>query len=153
MKKIYVYKETQLFHILIVFIIVFLASFQALLYFGEETYASLNSVIGITVVFVVLILLFFNFTIAITEDHLKLSFGLGIINIKYSLKNMLRESIAQEKIPGWFGMGIRLAPGGRLVFNTKPGMAVCFNLVTSRFRVCIVTNNPDELECVLKEQC
>ncbi|GLB48108.1 hypothetical protein [Neptunitalea lumnitzerae] len=147
-----VYKETQIFHILIIFMMAFLAGFVALLNFGTGTYVSFNSLLGVIVLFVGIIALFFNFTIKIDEAFLTLSFGIGLIKVKYPLKNITAQTITQEKIPGWIGLGIRLAPGGRLVYNTKPGKAVCFNTFTGKLRVCIVSNTPDALENILKER-
>lgn len=145
------YKETQVFHILLVFCAAFIIAFQLLLTFASGTYSSKTSAIILFAVFGLLVVLFYKLKITVTETQLNVSFGIGLIAIKFNLKDIDAFSIHTKDVPWYMGVGIRFTASGNWLFNTKPGKAVCFAKTNRRSLICIGSNTPEELEKVIKD--
>jgi len=62
--------------------------------------------------FLLLFLLFYGLKITLTDDLLKLRYGIGIINVKIQLEDIKSTKIVRN--PWYYGLGIRIIPGGRL---------------------------------------
>lgn len=76
---------------------------------------------------VIVLLLFIKFTIQVFSTKMVVSFGIGIIKKTFHLEDIDISSIEKKIIPWYYGSGIRLVKGG-ILYNAKPGKAICFRL-------------------------
>src|ERR1035437_1814880 len=64
------------------------------------------------IIFGICLMLFYQLTITIREDHLEIQFGIGVIKKKFLLKNIAE--CRTVKNPWHYGWGIHLTPYGWL---------------------------------------
>lgn len=114
-----------------------------MLLFGFIIYQNqeLNTIIILSVLYIIILLLFYKLTISITDEDVKFSFGIGLIKGKYKLSD-INYCKPMSYIP--FGWGIRLRPGV-VLFNVSGNKAIELELKNRNRKVWIGTNNPDEI--------
>jgi hypothetical protein len=138
----FLYKHTQIGTI----ILILLAALLPLVFFylskGFVGMAA-SLLIGILVITV----LFSTLTVTITADHIKCSFGVGLIHKSFSLSRIT--NTVTVKNPWYYGWGIRLTPRGWM-FNVSGLDAVEIELDSqSYFR--IGTDQPQALKLAIDE--
>ncbi|MDD5425709.1 MAG: hypothetical protein PHN52_04400 [candidate division Zixibacteria bacterium] len=95
----------------------------------------------LSVLFIIILALFYRLTVMIDEACLRVVYGIGLIRFKFSIKEI--KSSRPVKNSWWYGWGIRYTPHGWL-FNIAGLQAVEFTLKDNRtFR--IGTDEPEEL--------
>ena len=143
------YQETQnsiIINISMFIIIVFLI--LAYIYQWGDNPIPLSATIPTTLVFVVIIFLFFKLTVTIDDTHITASFGFGIIKKSIKLSDLALKSTNEIKTPWYYGIGIRVTRFG-ILYNTKPGVAIKLNYKNSEKAFLIGTDNFEEIKKVL----
>ncbi len=146
------YQETQNAKWIIITmlsIIVFLT--LAYVYQWGDNPIPLSATIPTSLIFVVILLLFFKLTITIDETKITASFGIGLIKKSIDLDLLDLQSTNQIKTPWYFGIGMRVTKYG-ILYNTKPGMAIKLNYKNSEKAFLIGTDNFEEIKKVLLER-
>ncbi|MFZ5981174.1 MAG: hypothetical protein ACOYVF_11135 [Candidatus Zixiibacteriota bacterium] len=108
-------------------------------YFGvikSETFGLLTSV-----VFIVLMVLFYSLKITVDEKYLRLRYGIGLIRIKFPVREIMTCETVRNR--WWYGLGIRVIPEGWL-FNINGLDAVRVNM-RNRTVYRFGTDEPDKL--------
>lgn len=101
-----------------------------------------------SLVFVIIILLFFKLTVTISEVKITASFGFGLIKKSIELDNLNLQSTEVIKTPWYYGIGIRVTPYGFL-YNTKPGMAIRLKYKNSEKEFLVGTDNFEVIKEIL----
>ncbi|MDA3815408.1 MAG: hypothetical protein PF549_03500 [Patescibacteria group bacterium] len=146
------YYETQnstLINILMLLAIVFLV--LSYIYQWGDTPIPLLATILTSLLFVIILLLFFKLTITIDESRITASFGIGLIKKSIELKNINIQSTEKINTPWYFGIGIRVTRYG-ILYNTKPGTAIKINYKNSEKAFLIGTDNFEQIKRVLLEK-
>ncbi|QTY27023.1 hypothetical protein [Flavobacterium sp. CS20] len=106
--------------------------------------------IGLTFFNVALILvaflLFYDMKIVLSNEYLKVKFGIGVFKKEFKLQEIDQSSIEIYKPSMWYGIGWRYNLKGDMLFNTKFGTAVRFKLKNNNKSYSIVTSNYKELK-------
>jgi hypothetical protein len=96
---------------------------------------------GFVIVLGLLIILFYQLTVIVSEKKLEISFGIGLIKKAWRIDEIAKAVSVQNK--GWYGFGIRLTSHGWL-YNIEGLKAVEIEMKNSR-RFRIGTDEPDGL--------
>lgn len=96
---------------------------------------------SIEAVFVLLILLFFQFVVTVEDGFLKISFGIGLVKKRWRLDEIVRVTAVRNK--WWYGLGIHLTPVGWLYNLEGLGAVEIEKVDGSVFRV--GTDEPNTL--------
>lgn len=137
------YKHTQFGYLIATLLIIGIILIMFLMkFYGFDWIAFI-----VLIILVICLFLFSALTISINNDILKISFGIGLIRKKFSIKDI--ESCRIVKNPWYYGWGIRLTHYGWL-FNVSGFYAVEIKLKTGK-RYRIGTDVPYELEKVIQE--
>jgi len=101
--------------------------------------------------FVVLVLLFFllsfyKLTVEVNEKYLSFRMGIGLFRKKFPLSEI--SGCRAVKNPLWWGIGIRLTPGGWL-YNVSGRNAIELKFNSGRGSIRIGADNPEELASVV----
>jgi hypothetical protein len=88
------------------------------------------------------LILFYSFTIEISEDQLKFWFGIGVIRKTYALSEI--QTTNEVKNPWYYFWGVKSISGGWL-YAIAPGTAVEIELNNGRI-VHLGTNQPEKLK-------
>ncbi len=91
-------------------------------------------------------LLFYDMKIILSEENLKVKFGIGVFKKKFKLEDIKKSSVDIHKPSMINGIGWRYSLKGDMLFNTKFGTAVRFKLKNSNKSYSIVTSNYNELK-------
>lgn len=127
-------------------ILIFAADAAAIFLFFEESkedFAFLVSLLGsIIVVYVMLIVCFYNLTVIVDETQLRIRFGIGLIRKSWFLGDIQRVEMVKNK--WWYGWGIHLTPHGWLYnIDGFDGIEVEF---TDGRKMRIGTDEPQKLK-------
>jgi len=99
------------------------------------------------IIFSVIILLFYRLTVIVTEDNIKIRFGIGLIHKTFALKDI--DHVQIVKNPWYYGWGIHLTPHGWL-YNISGFDAVQIKTISGKsFR--IGTDDPAGLEMAIRQ--
>jgi hypothetical protein len=98
--------------------------------------------IFVIVTFIICLLIFYKLTIEIDDTHLEFRFGTGLVKKKYALKDIAE--CQPVKNPFWYGIGIRLTPGGWL-YNVSGLYAIELTFKNKKSKVRIGSDKPEEL--------
>jgi len=90
---------------------------------------SLTLMLVLDSILICIILLFYGLKITLTDEVLKLSFGLGLIRKKINLKNIKSTRVVRN--PWYYGLGIKLIPNG-LLYNVYGLNAVELTFINER---------------------
>jgi hypothetical protein len=131
------YKHTQ-FGTLTVSLLVAIIILLALLGFFVEWHAVS---IGVLLILIVCVALFYSLTVEISNEHLKIHFGVGIIKKKFEIKDI--EKAYPVRNCWYYGWGIRLIQNGWL-YNVS-GLDAIEIVMSSGKRYRIGTDQPNEL--------
>ncbi|MEO9512305.1 MAG: hypothetical protein ABJN84_06390 [Flavobacteriaceae bacterium] len=98
--------------------------------------------------FVVIGLLFYKLTVELIGSTLKLTYGIGLIRIKFHMDEMQRSEVI--KTPWYWGLGIRMTPKGML-YNIQGSKAVKIEYISKgeRKSVMVGTPEPEQLKKAL----
>ena len=96
---------------------------------------------------VVILLLTFRLTITIDQNWVRFSMGIGLIQGKYAIKNIV-ECRSVDYLP--LGWGIRFRPG-RIIFNVSGYKAIELTIRGKSMKVLIGTDDPDTLVKIIRE--
>ncbi|WP_375238717.1 hypothetical protein [Aurantibacter sp.] len=80
-------------------------------------------VLGLTGLFLLIILSFYKLTITIDDKKIEAKFGIGLIKRSLLLSEIDYSTIEEIKVPATYGIGIRITPHGTL-YNVKIGNAI-----------------------------
>lgn len=138
------YRHTQIGKTFIVMLAILEGLISGVLYFVHVT-EGIDDLFAlffsIATIFVLLILLFFQFVVTIEDGFLKISFGIGLVKKRWRLDEIVRVIAMRNK--WWYGLGIHLTPVGWL-YNLEGLNAVEIEKMDgSVFRV--GTDEPDVL--------
>ncbi|MBS2096721.1 hypothetical protein [Carboxylicivirga linearis] len=106
-----------------------------------------NSLWLVGAISVIILLLFFRLTITIDNNWVKFSMGIGLINGKFPIKDIL-DCKAVDYIP--LGWGIRFRPG-KIIYNVSGNKAVELTVRGKNMKVWIGTADPETLVRIIRE--
>lgn len=131
------YKHAQFGTLMVSFLVAAIV-LLALLGFIVEWHA-VN--IGVLLILLVCVALFYSLAVEISKDHLRIHFGVGIIKKKFKIKDI--EKAYPVKNCWYYGWGIRLIQHGWL-YNVS-GLDAIEIVMSSGKRYRIGTDQPNEL--------
>jgi len=137
------YKHVQ-FGTLTVSLLVAAIVLHALLGFIVEWH---TVTIGVLLTLLVCVALFYSLTVEISNDHLGIHFGVGIVKKRFEIKEIEKAYPVRNR--WYYGWGIRLIPHGWL-YNVS-GLDAIEIVMSSGKRYRIGTNQPNELAQVVNE--
>jgi len=103
--------------------------------------------IGVLLTFLVCVALFYSLTVEISNDHLGIHFGVGIIKKRFEIKDIEKAYPVRNR--WYYGPGIRLTPHGWL-YNVS-GLDAVEIVMSSGKRYRIGTDQPNELAQAVNE--
>ena len=103
--------------------------------------------IGVLLTLLVCLALFYSFTVEISNDHLRIHFGIGIVRKRFEVKNIEKAYPVRNR--WYYGWGIRLLPYGWL-YNVS-GLDAIEIVMSSGKRYRIGTDQPNELAQAVNE--
>ena len=85
-----------------------------------------KGVVVLTVLFTLIVLLFYGLTTKLSQDTITISFGVGLIRKVIQLRHV--KAVARVKSPWYYGFGIRVIPNG-ILYNISgwDGVELRFN--------------------------
>jgi len=104
---------------------------------------SLPVFLAISASWLIIVLMFYKFTIQIDDESIHLSFGIGLAKKNIDLNTI--ESVEQVRNKWWYGLGIRLTPHGWL-WNIWGLDAVELTFKEGKRKFRIGTNEPELLK-------
>ncbi len=99
------------------------------------------------IICMVILLLFFRLSITIDKDWVKFSMGIGIIQGKYAINDIL-DCRSVDYIP--LGWGIRFRPG-KIIFNVSGTKALELTMKGKSMKTWIGCEDPDILVRIIRE--
>jgi hypothetical protein len=99
--------------------------------------------------FLICLSIFYKITITVDDTHLSFTLGIGLIHKKYNLSDV--DSCKPVKNPIWYGIGIRLTPGGWL-YNVSGRYAIELTFKNQKSNVRIGTNMPEEVSKAVNDR-
>lgn len=130
-------KRTQFGTAIVCVVAAILLFIVALALLGEKPWLGLACII-----LVVVLLLFYRLTIEIDSQVIRISFGIGLIRIKYDLADI--QEARPVSNPWWVGYGIRLMPGYTL-YNVSGRGGVELSFRDRNRKIRIGTDAPEEV--------
>ena len=103
--------------------------------------------IGFLLTFLVCVALFYSLTVEISNDHLGIHFGVGIVKKRFEIKDIEKAYPVRNR--WYYGWGIRLIPHGWL-YNVS-GLDAIEIVMSSGKRYRIGTDQPNELAQAVNE--
>lgn len=129
-------------------VIIFLVATQLVLIYlfltqaGDRPLGTMGFLL-FTALFILVFLLFYGMNTSVTAELITVSFGIGLIKKKISVKRI--KSVETVKTPWYYGWGIRLIPKGVLYnMSGTSGVELKFHDTTQVIR--IGTKNPGLLK-------
>ncbi len=104
----------------------------------------------LAVLFVVICFMFYKLTVELDESTLKLTYGIGLIRIKFKIDELVRIEIIRT--PWYYGLGIRITPKGML-YNIQGSKAVNIEYTSNgkSKSVMVGTPEPEQLKKALED--
>lgn len=104
----------------------------------------------VTGILVVIGSLFYKLTVELDGSILKLTYGIGLIEIRFKIDNLIETRIV--KTPWYYGLGIRVTPKGML-YNIQGSKAVKIKYVSNgrSKSVMVGSPEPERLKQVLED--
>ena len=127
-------KKTQYGWIIFILIIIMLG---VIIYQNQ----SLHSIVLVLTISLIVLLLFYKLTITVSNEYIKFAFGIGLINGKYQLRDIVQCQPVSYIPLGW---GIRFRPGV-ILYNVSGNKAIELKIKNKNRKVWIGTNNPQEI--------
>ena len=137
------YQHTQIGYLIIVLSVLVMLLLVGLMAIYGFNWGSLVVLIILPICLVLLA----SLTVAIENDFLKIRFGIGIIQRKFYLKDIVSSQIVKN--PWYYGWGIRFTPSG-LLYNVSGLYAVEIKLKNGK-QYRIGTDVPNELEPAIRQ--
>ncbi len=109
--------------------------------------SSETALLGLILVMIAVLTLFYSLTVSIDDEKLEVKFGLGIIRKSFPIKMII--SCRAVKNPWYYGWGIRYIPGGWL-FNVS-GYDAIEIIMNNKKRYRIGTDDSEELEKIIND--
>ena len=103
--------------------------------------------IGVFLILLVCVALFYSLTVEISDNHLEIRFGVGIIKKRLDIKDIEKAYPVRNR--WYYGWGIRLTPHGWL-YNVS-GLDAVEIVMSYGTRYGIGTDQPNELVRVINE--
>jgi hypothetical protein len=94
------------------------------------------------------LLTFYGMTVIVTDNHLKIKFGVGIYSKKVDLSAI--KSVTIQKYQFYCGYGIRLLPDG-ILYNVSGKHAIEIKFKSKKTRILIGTNDWENLKDVIEK--
>jgi len=127
-------KKTQYGWIIFILIIIMLG---VIIYQNQ----SIHSIVLVLTISLIVLLLFYKLTITVSNEYIKFAFGIGLINGKYQLRDIIQCQPVSYIPLGW---GIRFRPGV-ILYNVSGNKAIELKIKNKNRKVWIGTNNPQEI--------
>ena len=102
---------------------------------------SIHSIVLVLTISLIVLLLFYKLTITVSNEYIKFAFGIGLINGKYQLRDIIQCQPVSYIPLGW---GIRFRPGV-ILYNVSGNKAIELKIKNKNRKVWIGTNNPQEI--------
>ena len=102
---------------------------------------SIHSIVLVLTISLIVLLLFYKLTITVSNEYIKFAFGIGLINGKYQLRDIVQCQPVSYIPLGW---GIRFRPGV-ILYNVSGNKAIELKIKNKNRKVWIGTNNPEEI--------
>lgn len=104
----------------------------------------------LTGLFIIICSLFYKLKIEVDESTLRLTYGIGLIRIKFKIDEL--KYIEIIKTPWYYGLGIRITPKGML-YNIQGSKAVNIKYIRNgrNKSVMIGTPEPEQLKKALED--
>jgi len=96
--------------------------------------------VAITGLFIVISSLFYKLTIELDESVLRLSYGIGLIRIRFKIDKLIETQII--KTPWYYGLGIRVTPKGML-YNIQGSKAVMIKYLKNGKSKSVMVGTPE----------
>lgn len=103
--------------------------------------------IGVFLILLVCVALFYSLTVEISNNHLEIRFGVGIVKKRFEIKDISKAYPVRNR--WYYGWGIRWIPHGWL-YNVS-GLDAIEMVMSSGKRYRIGTDQPNELAQVVNE--
>lgn len=97
----------------------------------------------VQILIILIPLMFYGLRTIITDDTIKLKYGIGIITITFHIHEVSSTKVVRN--PWYYGIGIRIIPGGML-YNAHGFDAVEIRFKNKRGKVRIGTGEPEILK-------
>lgn len=106
--------------------------------------------IVLVVIFVIIIALFYKLTIEFDGSVLKLSYGIGLIRIRFKIDKLIETQII--KTPWYYGLGIRITPKGML-YNIQGSKALDIKYISNgkNKKIMVGSSEPERLKQALDD--
>ena len=124
-----------MFPLLIFFIVIILLS-------GFDNATEIIILSFLLITFLICLLIFYKLTIYVNNSHISFKLGTGLIHKEYPIADI--ESCSPVKNSFWYGIGIRLTPGGWL-YNVSGLYAIELSFKNKKSKIRIGTNKPEEI--------
>lgn len=151
-KKIY-FKEKQIFYISLIPALIIIGVLSIFYFFeigNEDKKITLIPYLFGVSIFIFIILSSYNLKVLINNNYIYLSFGIGIIKKKISVKSIDINKIEVINIPWYYGIGMRFSNIG-IIFNTKQGKGIRLKMESNEKSFIIVSKKIEEIkEAILK---
>jgi hypothetical protein len=94
--------------------------------------------------------LFYQLSVEVDRDHIKVVYGIGLIRFKFTIDELLETRVIRT--PWYYGLGIRITPKGML-YNIQGFKAVELKFISKgkHKTVMIGSSEPERLQRVLEE--
>jgi hypothetical protein len=103
--------------------------------------------VGVSLILLICAALFYSLTVEISNDHLEIRFGVGIIKKRFEIKDIEKAYPVRNR--WYYGWGIRWIPHGWL-YNVS-GLDAIEIVMSSGKRYRVGTDQPNELAQVVNE--
>ena len=138
------YKETQFGWFVIVLMLAVLTNLSFCYFFQWGTNPiSLTGYIGLSILFLICFLLFFKMKTILTDLHINISYGVGLIQKKISLDQV--EAVRVVRNRWYYGLGIKILKNGTL-YNIHGLDAVELDIKKQNTIIRIGSGDPQKLK-------
>ena len=147
-----VYKKTQIgWWLIAVFAIPIVWLLLAYFYQWGSRPLTKTSLVFSVVLLILIVLLFYRFTVETEQDTIRLTYGIGLIRITPKIDELIRTEVV--KTPWYYGLGIRITPKGMLYNIQGTGAVLLEYMHDGKLKtVMIGSPEPEKLKRVLDTQ-
>ena len=108
--------------------------------------------LALSSILVILGLMLYKLTVEVKGTTLRLSYGIGLISLKFNIDELEETEII--RVPWYYGVGIRITPKGMLYsIHGWKALQINFKSKGKSKRVMVGTAEPELLKKVLEHNC
>lgn len=147
------YKQSQFGWIVIslfTILVVFLSLAYAFQWGGNPL--PFNVFLLMITVLIILVLLLYKLTVQVNSATLRLTYGIGLINLTFEIEELEETKVIQ--VPWYYGVGIRITPKGMLYsIHGLKVLQLKYNSKGKSKSLMVGTAEPELLKKVLEHNC